>query len=63
MFENYKITQNVAFRFFNFGIFNNFWPIKIDMSGNTVRPQASVFQKLAKLTILGILINFCPLKM
>ena len=27
----------------------NFWPIKIDMSGNTVWPQASGFQKLAKM--------------
>ena len=27
----------------------NFWPIKTDLSGNTVWPQASGFQKLAKL--------------
>ena len=32
-----KITQNVAFEFFNFDIFfTNFCPIKIDLSGNTV---------------------------
>ena len=31
-----KITQNVTFEFFNFGIFTNFCPIKIDLSGNTV---------------------------
>ena len=33
---------------------NNFCPIKIDLSGSTVWPQASGFQKLAKLTIFGI---------
>ena len=27
----------------------NFFPIKIDLSGNTVWPQASDFQKLAKM--------------
>ena len=27
----------------------NFWPIKTDLSGNTVWPQASGFQKLAKM--------------
>ena len=31
-----------------------FCPIKTDLSGNTVWPQASGFQKLAKLTIFGI---------
>ena len=36
----------------------------IDLSGNTVWPQASGFQKLAKIDhFFGILINFCPLKM
>ena len=44
-----KIIQNVAFEFFNFGISTNFWPIKTDLSGNTVWPQASGFQKLAKM--------------
>ena len=29
--------------------FTNFYPIKIDMSGNTDWPQATGFQKLAKL--------------
>ena len=42
-----KITQNVAFEFFNFGIFHQF--LSYDLSGNTVRPQASGFQKLAKM--------------
>ena len=32
----------------------NFCPNKTDLSGNTVWPQASGFQKLAKLTIFGI---------
>ena len=31
-----KITQNVAFEFFNLGIFHLFCPTKIDQSGNTV---------------------------
>ena len=44
-----KITQNVTFEFFNFGISTNFWPIKTDLSGNTVWPKASRFQKLAKM--------------
>ena len=34
----------------NFGIFTNFWRIKIDLSGNTVGPKASIL----KLTIFGI---------
>ena len=32
----------------------NFWPIKTDLSGNSVWPQALDFQKLAKLSIFGI---------
>ena len=32
------------------------------LSGNTVLPQASGFQKLDKIDYFGILINFCPLK-
>ena len=48
-----KITQNVAFEFFNFGIFHQFFcPIKIDLSANTVWPvwpQDSGFKKLAKM--------------
>ena len=31
-----KITQNVALKFLNFGIFHQFCPIKTDLSGNTV---------------------------
>ena len=41
----------------------NFCPIKIDLSGNTVWPQASRFQKLAQMSIFGIFKNFCPLTM
>ena len=36
----------------------NFCPIEIDLSGNAVWPQDSVFQKLAELTIFGIWITF-----
>ena len=32
----------------------NFCPIKTDLSGNTVWPQASGFQKVAKMDHLGI---------
>ena len=33
----------------NFGISNNFCPIKTDLPGNTVWPQASGFEKVAKM--------------
>ena len=36
----------------------NFCPTKTDLSGNTVWPQASRFQKLAKLSIFGIFNEF-----
>ena len=42
-----KITQNVAFLILAFS--TNFCPIKTDLSGNTVCPQASGFQKFAKI--------------
>ena len=46
-----KITQNVAFEFWHFPpIFGLF---KTDLSGNTVWPQASGFQKLAKIDHFG----------
>ena len=42
----------------------NFCPIKTDMSGNTVWPQASVFQKTRQNgQLLAFLIYFCLLKM
>ena len=60
----WKITQNVAYKFFNLGISINFCPIKSDLSGNTVWPQASGFQKLTKIDhFLAFLMNFCQLKM
>ena len=40
-----KIAKNVAFEFLCLGIFTNFCSIKIDLSGNTVWPQTSTFQK------------------
>ena len=49
MFENPPKMSHL-----NFGIFTNFCPLKIDLSGNTYWPQASGFQKLAKSTIFGI---------
>ena len=42
LFENYS-------KFFSFGISTTFCPIKTDLSGNTIWPQASGFQKLAKM--------------
>ena len=48
-----KITQNVSFESFNFGNFQQFCYIRIDLSGNTVWPQASGFQKLAKMDHFG----------
>ena len=44
-----KITQNVAFIFLILAFSTKFCPIITDMSGNTVWPQASGFQKLAKM--------------
>ena len=44
-----KITQNVTFEFLILAFSINFCPIKTDLSGNTVWPQASGFQKLAKM--------------
>ena len=46
MFENYSKCR----------IFD-FCPIRIDPSGNTVWPQASGFQKLAKINDLAFLMN------
>ena len=43
MFENY-----LKFRIWILAFSTNFRPIKIDLSGNTFWPQASGFQKLAK---------------
>ena len=60
-YTTFTLTQNVwkspkmshlNFRILSFS--TNFCPIKIDLSGNTVWPQASGFQKLVNLTIFGI---------
>ena len=49
-----KITQNIAYEFFNLGISINFCPIEIGLSGSTVWPQASIFQNIAKLNNFDI---------
>ena len=50
-------------RIWIFGIlefFTNFWPIKSDLSGNTVGPQASGFQKLFQIwPFLAFLMKNC----
>ena len=43
--------------FWILAFFNNFCPIKTDLSGNTVRPQASDFQKLAIFGIFNLLLS------
>ena len=52
VFENYSKCRIWIFLILAFSA--NFCPIKTDLSGNTVWLQASVFPKLAKLTIFGI---------
>ena len=59
----WKLLKMSHLKFSILAFSTNFCPINTDLSGNTVWQQSSVFQKLAKLTIFGILINFCPLKM
>ena len=49
LFENYSKCRIWIFGILEF--FTNFCPIKIDLPGNTVWPQASGFQKLAKIDI------------
>ena len=51
LFENYSECRIWIFDILAFS--TNFCPIKIYLSGNTVWPQASGFQKLAKLTNFG----------
>ena len=41
--------------FYNFGNLHQFGPFKGDLSGSTVWPQVSGFQKLVIMTICGIL--------
>ena len=48
----HSVWKSLKMSHLNFGIlafFTNFSPIKTDLSGNTVWPQASGFQKLAKM--------------
>ena len=47
LFENYSKCRIRTFLIL--ALSTNFWRIKIDLSGNTVWPQASGFQKLAKM--------------
>ena len=47
LFENYSKCR--IWMFLILAFFTNFCPIKTDLSGNTVWPQASGFQKLAKM--------------
>ena len=49
-----KITQMSHINFSILAFSTNFSPIKTDLSGNTVWPQASGFQKLAKMDHFGI---------
>ena len=43
------IPITLCFRYVFLAFFTNFWPIKTDLSGSSVWPQASRFQKLAKM--------------
>ena len=52
MFEYHSKCRIWVFSILAF--FTIFCPIKINLSGNTVWPRNSAFQKLAKLTIFGI---------
>ena len=60
----WKLLKMSHLNFWILAFSTNFCPIKTDLSGNTVWPQASGFQKLAKMDhFLAFLINFCPLRM
>ena len=60
----WKLLKMSHLNFSSLAFSTNFCPIKIDLSGNTVWPKASVFQKLAKMDhFLAFFIHFCPLKM
>ena len=51
----WKLLKMSHFNFWILAFSTNFCPIKTDLSGNTVWPQTSGFQKLAKLSNFGIL--------
>ena len=60
----WKLLKMLHFNFWIFPFSTNFCPIKIDLSGNTVWPQASGFKKTRQnWPFLAVLMNFCPLKM
>ena len=60
----WKLLWMSHLNFFSFGIFYQFCPIKTDLSGNALWPQASGFQKLGKMDhFWHFLIIFCPVKM
>ena len=62
MFENFSKCRIRKFWILAFS--TNFWPFKVDLSGNTVWPQSPVFQKIARIDhiYLVFLINFYQLK-
>ena len=59
LFKNHQKCRILSFEFWRFSPF--FCSIKSDLSGNTVWPLTSGFQKLAKIDHFGhFSINFCP---
>ena len=64
-FNIFTLLENYSkCRIWILAFFINFWPIKTDLSGNTVSPQASGFKKTRQNgPFSAFLINFCPLKM
>ena len=52
--SQWKTLKSLTGTFGILAFFTNFCPIKTDLSGNTVWPQTSVFQKLVKMSIFGI---------
>ena len=51
VFQNHS---KCLIEFFKFGIFHQLDQLENNLSGNTVWPQATILQKVAKLTIIGI---------
>ena len=49
----WKLLKMSHLNFWILSFSTNFCPIKVDLSGNTVWPQASGFQKLAKMDYFG----------
>ena len=45
----WKLLKMLHLNFWILAFFTNFYPIKTDLSGNTVRPQTSGFQKIAQM--------------